>query len=792
MAIDTGSNSFIENVNIVANATQLATGDVIEDAERAKNAAVAAAEEAEQHAIDALASENKAEDWAIKPYNSVVEGSVGAGTDKYSSYHWSEIAKLNAGDAVINDAFVSTLFTWSSDKINAATIGKADNDHNHDLIYEPVISPKNSAFNKLFFTGTNAGSAITVSRGDHLHDGVYEQTFNKNSGFNLPLGTTTGTVSQGDHNHDFNYMPNAAQNSAYNKSFVVDPEIPSSEEIPRGNHYHRAQGITHDPAGNNVATSTNVQGAISQLDGKVTGIRTTERTKIVAGMANGATEIVTMGTVGVATVISANLVQNYESNALYNNNGIEISYDSLAASDKPGSPGTSLIEGQFHLSLTITGEVDTEYIISPVLFDGTTWIEPSNYKIVGGATSGSPAGMIPMSFSAFVGNLYDKNAEGRVAGDNYKIGVQIYSSSTNNIVISGMVMSWAGQGEGSMVSTGETMNHADLSGLGAGTTHSTSDISGLDTTLGEKVIKVIPASVDNVATLDAVGNIKDSGVLIGEFSNKMNLVASPVLDNFITMDSAGNSKESGMNTSTFAPAVGNATQTFLVNDAETGSKQAVNKVQVEAHMLRVTYLTDQDMIDYSSSPELDGYATHVGAVNPHGTTAGDINAASVVHTHTQADVTGLTDALLLKYDIVSGAVQNNLPAFDIAGALKDSAIGIDSISINRGSIDDLNNADEIGFYYFDAPLNSPDWSSVKRGIVVVNVDDLGEVYQTAIQVSNAGNERSTRGKSSVIPSWSNWTVEVNEKTYATETSSGVIKIRVTGTDCFITTSNTNP
>ncbi|RLA58232.1 MAG: hypothetical protein DRQ78_12390, partial [Epsilonproteobacteria bacterium] len=132
MADNTSSKSFIENVNTIANATKLATGDVIEDANAAKDEAVAAAAEAALSAENAFASKDMAEDWAIKPYNSIVEGEVGLGTDKYSSYHWSEKAKEHAGEYLINDTYISLGYTWSSTKIDGLINGKSESDHNHD------------------------------------------------------------------------------------------------------------------------------------------------------------------------------------------------------------------------------------------------------------------------------------------------------------------------------------------------------------------------------------------------------------------------------------------------------------------------------------------------------------------------------------------------------------------------------------------------------------------------------------------------------------------------------------
>ena len=96
--------------------------------------------------------------------------------------------------------------------------------HLHTGIYEPVFD-KNTAFNKNF--GNIAG---TVSEGNHTHTfasltskpttlagygitdaanishshaGVYEPAFTKNTAFNKNFGTSAGTVSEGNHTHTF-------------------------------------------------------------------------------------------------------------------------------------------------------------------------------------------------------------------------------------------------------------------------------------------------------------------------------------------------------------------------------------------------------------------------------------------------------------------------------------------------------------------------------------------------------------------------------------------------------------
>ncbi len=87
--------------------------------------------------------------------------------------------------------------------------------HLHTGVYEPVISPKRTAFNKNF--GTTSG---TVAEGNHGHSGYavsghshseyalkththteYEPKFSKNSAFNKNFGSGYNDVARGDHTH---------------------------------------------------------------------------------------------------------------------------------------------------------------------------------------------------------------------------------------------------------------------------------------------------------------------------------------------------------------------------------------------------------------------------------------------------------------------------------------------------------------------------------------------------------------------------------------------------------------
>jgi len=61
---------------------------------------------------------------------------------------------------------------------------------------------------------SKAGTVITATKGatfslsNHLHTGVYEPVFTKNTAFNKNFGTTAGTVAEGNHTHTFASLTN--------------------------------------------------------------------------------------------------------------------------------------------------------------------------------------------------------------------------------------------------------------------------------------------------------------------------------------------------------------------------------------------------------------------------------------------------------------------------------------------------------------------------------------------------------------------------------------------------------
>lgn len=658
--------SFIENVNIIANATALATGDVIEDSNRAKDAAEAAAVEASASADAAGFSKDLSEAWAIKSYNNPVSGSIAEGDAEFSSYHWSVQSGINAAPELIDDDVASATSTWSSNRITAQLLIQAGINHDHNGVYEPSFL-KNSAFNKDLFNGVNAGDALSVARGDHVHTDVYEPLINagnvKGSAFNKDFGTISGSVAQGDHDHDTDYMPLSAIQSGYNKPFVVNTEAPGSEEVPRGTHIHPASKTTHDPEGRTIATSTTVQGAIGQLDGVMSTFEISEKTKILAGLPMGASTVITNPGANTFIIIDGNLTFDIDKNSVYNNNGIEIDYASADAADKPGSPGTKLIEGQFDVTVSLDGLADTEYALVPALFDGTTWTEYPAYRAIGGALTRT-AGSISMSLSAWISGLYDKNAIDRAVGNNYKMGIMMSSSGVDNINIRGITMSWAGQGEGALVASGITVDHSELTGLGSGTIHAISDIDQLQIELDTKADKLIPASVGNIATLDATGNLTDSGLAPTDITDKMNLVSAPTLDNILSMTSGGDSKDTGFKIVDLALAGGNSIQAFEV-DTATIDTHAITKLQFETE--KTITATKQELID------------HTAIANPHGTSYSDTGAAAESHIHIVADTTGLQDALNDKYTKALTPATDNIVVFGNGETLIDSGKNLDEI-----------------------------------------------------------------------------------------------------------------
>lgn len=555
--------TFIENINTLANAAELAAGDAVADTILARDQAEAAALLAEAAALEAAANEDLSQDWADKGYGIPVTGTVGVDA-KYSAYHWATVAQQMLGDPLINDSITSTLYTWSSNKINTSLVAKAAIDHLHTGVYEPAFT-KNTAFNRNFSTaGGDYGSSTDVARKDHTHSTLYEpKRTTLGTAYNKNFGTVVGTVAEGNHLHTGVYMPYAAQGTAYNKNFVANIDAPLSTEIPRGNHVHKASGISYDSTGNTVVTSTTVQGAVGQLDATLGTFSIAEKSKISVGMTDS-TYVVSIGAVGSGVLVNAGMTTlSYSKNAIYSN-GVQINYEV--------NP-TKFIEGSYDATVSIDMAANTQYGIS-IAKNGVAI--GSTFKALGGSTS-SPAGTYAVSISGFVSNL--------VNGDT--LGLLVYNmTNTNSVTLRSMTVSWAGQPEGAIISAGATVNHADVTSRDAINQHPTTSIyepgsnRALDLLLDDKADRVGTPILDNMLSMDINGNLKDSGISTATINNKMSKIAIPTSDNIVAMTSTGDSKDTGMKVSDLAKVGGESTQVFEVGTA-TLATHAVRKEVVD-------------------------------------------------------------------------------------------------------------------------------------------------------------------------------------------------------------------
>ena len=628
-------NSFVENINLIANAHQLATGDVVSDTQVARDEAVDAAEEALISEVNAKASEDLAHEWADKGHNNPVTGVVGVDAE-YSSYHWSVVSSLLIGDPIINDGITSGNYTWSSTKISGELSLKSDTTHLHTGVYEPTFS-KGTAFNKSFpvASGT-AGSLTTPARSDHVHTGVYEPKRTvEGTAYNKDFGTISGSVMQGDARFDSDYMPLVVINSAYNKNFVADMSNPQADEIPRGTHSHAASGISYDNTGTNIGSSTS-QGAITEMDAKMSNITIAEASFITLLEHTQYTQVVGGQNTPTKITMPMSRIQGYK-NATNNANAeVKISYDTATAYPQ------ALVEGLFSVSIQFSSS--ETYAVSIAVND----------VIQGEEMRGTGS----IDIAQFLTNMDLSGG----AGKEEKI-VSVWISNLNsgaNVIIESMNIVWTGNPAGALIFSGATVDHSDLSGTGAANgVHTTSDIQNLDTELGLRASKIVVPTENNLLAMDSLGDLKDSGVSITQAQNHMNKVTAPTLDNIVVMDSAGQSKDGGLTIADLALKNGNELNTFKIA-ASTADNEAVNQGQMNA--IAATYVLDTT------------YQTFIARTdNPHSVTALQAGAAEAVHTHAIADVSLLQDTLDAKYDEIT-AVTDNLMGFGAGNIIIDTGI----------------------------------------------------------------------------------------------------------------------
>jgi len=607
--------SFVENVNFVANATKASTGDVVEDAQIARDGAVAAANEALSSANDAQTSEDLAEEWAQKAFNSPITGSPNG----RSSFHWSEIARANSGDTVISDSVISYLQTWSSQKISDQLALKASSDHLHTNVYEPAFG-KNTAFNKSFGT---TGTSSSVSRDDHTHTNVYEPAIgSKGTAFNKNFGTTSGTVSEGTHTHSNVYMPYVIPKTAYNVDFGTTAGTAS-----QGNHVHTASAVSYDNSGNLVISSGNVQGAIGQLDAYVSVLSVSENSYMTAGSS----------TQYERTIAGANTPVRLDMALASLSNGNASLTNGASVNVVFGIEPTKKIEGFYTVTITTTSAdnvalyLAVDDVIQGESITGTGTLTITKYLTLLDETG--------FTLSAYIANL----------------------DNTNNVFIESMAIAWEGTPQGALVASGTSVDHSDLTGTGAANgVHTISDIQGLQTELDAKPDKVGTPVDGNFVSMNGTGDLTDSGVATSITGTLISKISPATLDNIAIQETDGSLKDGGVALSGLATVNGSNIEVFAVDTAVSGD-DAINKTTFDNTVAALAL--DSDLTTHTSNVS-----------NPHTVTAAQVGAAETAHIHAIADTTGLQDTLDLKYTIVNPAVQDNLVSFGLAGIVEDSGV----------------------------------------------------------------------------------------------------------------------
>ena len=625
-------NSFIENVNILANASTLATGSIVEDVKDALLSAEAAAEIAVNAGVGSKKSEVLSRDWAEKGHNNPVQGSALLNNAEFSSFHWAIESKNSAGDPVINNGVVSDHYTWSSSKLANELSNKSNSSHLHKGIYEPSFG-KHTAFNKDFL---GSGALDSVARSDHNHDSEYEKTFIHNSAFNKDFGSVSGSVMEGDKNFDNDYMKKEVIKSAYNKSFVLDPLNPKADEVSRGNHIHNAQNVVYDNNYNNGSiTSSTVQGGLQYLDEKISSIDFVEKTYLSAGSTTRFDVTITGKDTPANVVMPLSGDSAYKNNASLNNGAsINVSYHGAIK---------RMIQGLYSVDVTLD---DT-------FTDDVSLILSLNNIAIG---EGIRVKGKTLSISRFI-PLISNNG-----------GVLSFSlvnhTSTDNIPIKSCSIMWEGMPSGAIVSSSTSVDHSNITGTGAPNgVHTISDIKDLTIELNTKADKVSAPIDGNLLIMDSNGNIKDSGVSHLNASNSLQLINPGHLDNIIVQTSTGFAKDGGLKISELALKYGNKNNIFKVA-APQDDDDAVSKHYV--HALSSNFVTSVDF-------ELHKNNTN----NPHNVTLAQVGGAAALHIHSISEIANLSDELKNKYNLVPASITGNIIAFGSNKDIVDSGIPFD-------------------------------------------------------------------------------------------------------------------
>jgi len=105
---------------------------------------------------------------------------------------WIVISDINTTNQTVSFGIVNNTYRNATTAVTGmVTLSNATDTTGatNDVITEAVLGN---------LIGTDANK---IAAGNHLHTGVYEPVFTKNSGFNKDFGTTAGTVAEGNHTH---------------------------------------------------------------------------------------------------------------------------------------------------------------------------------------------------------------------------------------------------------------------------------------------------------------------------------------------------------------------------------------------------------------------------------------------------------------------------------------------------------------------------------------------------------------------------------------------------------------
>jgi hypothetical protein len=532
---------------------------------------------------------------------------------------------------LISDSSITLQTTWSSDKINTALINKSELTHNHAGIYEPSFN-KNTAFNKPFEgAGGYSGTADNLSRGDHGHADLEPLIGAKYTAFNQSFGTTSGTVAYGDHKHDGvgGYMPWVFALTAYNRNFVQNIEVPLPEEIPRGNHFHRAAGVTYDPTGNVTVTSGDVQAAIHQLDSAFANVEVSENSYLTAGTSSQYERTIA-GTNTPVPLRAPLAVLSLRNATLTDGSSIIIGF-----ADVPNKK----IEGFINVTITFSSSDNTALYIA------------IDDVIQGESVHGSNG---VLTINKYLANL-DENG--------FKITPYVANlDNTNNIFIESMSVSWEGNAQGALVLSGTSVAHGDTTGRNALDQHTIGSITGLQADLDTKAAKAQVIVANNFTLMDSNGDLVNSGMDLNFANNLIDKISPVSPDNITVQDTDGSIKDGGLKISDLALIAGSATQSFNVAVATADEHAVRNKTFTDV----VTAL--------ATKTELTDHTSNIS--NPHSVTHIQVGAAATAHTHIINEVSGLQGELDDKYAKVAGQGTDNLPVFGNSSTFSDSLISI--------------------------------------------------------------------------------------------------------------------